>query len=79
MNAIEQTRALEPWAVNAASAANLLGISRAHFLRLRAAGNVPEPVRIGRRVLWRIDELRDWLESGCSTPAARARGQGGRN
>lgn len=30
-----------------------------------AAGAIPRPVRIGRSLLWRADELRDWIAAGC--------------
>jgi len=30
-----------------------------------AAGWIPRPVRIGRSVLWRADELREWIAAGC--------------
>jgi predicted DNA-binding transcriptional regulator AlpA len=30
-----------------------------------AAGKLPRPVRIGGRVVWRIDEIRAWLEAGA--------------
>jgi len=54
-----------PLAVSAAAAAALLGISRAHWLRLCSAGRVPEPVRLGRCVRWNVDELKRWIEAGC--------------
>ena len=30
-----------------------------------AAGYVPQPVRIGGSTLWRVDELRSWIDAGC--------------
>jgi predicted DNA-binding transcriptional regulator AlpA len=30
-----------------------------------AAGRIPQPVRIGRLTLWRVDELREWIAAGC--------------
>lgn len=54
-----------PWAVDAEGAARLIGISRGLFLRLRCEGRVPPPVCLGRRVLWRTESLRVWLENGC--------------
>jgi predicted DNA-binding transcriptional regulator AlpA len=47
-------------------AAVLLGISRAHFHRLRAAGKFgPEPVRLGRKVMYERDALVRWVRAGC--------------
>lgn len=30
-----------------------------------AAGKLPAPVRIGGRVVWRVDEIRAWLDAGA--------------
>jgi prophage regulatory protein len=30
-----------------------------------AAGKLPAPVRIGGRVVWRLDEVRAWLDAGA--------------
>lgn len=30
-----------------------------------AAGVIPRPVHIGRSVMWRVDELREWVAAGC--------------
>ena len=30
-----------------------------------AAGKLPTPVRIGGRVVWPLDEIRDWLAAGA--------------
>ena len=30
-----------------------------------AAGRLPAPVRIGGRVVWRLDEIRAWLDAGA--------------
>jgi predicted DNA-binding transcriptional regulator AlpA len=51
--------------VAAVDAAALCGVSRATWLRQHSAGRVPAPVRIGRRTLWRLDELRAWIDAGC--------------
>ena len=52
-------------AVTGAEAAALLGISRAHFYKLRAADKLPPPVRIGGSVRWLRADLTAWLEMGC--------------
>lgn len=46
-------------------AAEFIGISRSLFYELHAEGKVPAPVRLGRRVLWRRDELKDWVIADC--------------
>jgi len=51
--------------IDAPKAAGLLGISEAHLWNRLAAGSIPRPVKIGRRALWRVEELRDWIAAGC--------------
>ena len=51
--------------LDAAEAARLLGICRAGVYRAVSSGRMPGPVRIGRRTLWRRDELEDWVNAGC--------------
>lgn len=65
-----QSRAASPAdcsLVVAGVAAAICGISRTTWYKLRAAGRVPAPIRLGRRVPWRIDELHDWTTAGCPT------------
>lgn len=57
--------ALEPVLVGRRKAASLCGVSVATWHRLMAAGKVPASVRLGGRVLWRVEELRAWSAAGC--------------
>lgn len=57
-----------PMLLNIAGVSQLLGVSRSHVKRLRASGRLPDPVRLGHRVLWRVDEIDAWVQAGC--PAA---------
>jgi predicted DNA-binding transcriptional regulator AlpA len=64
-------------------AAKLAGCSRATWLRLRAAGKIPPSIRLGRKVLWRRDEIVEWIGAGCPdartwAAMAAARGRGTR-
>ena len=54
-----------PLLIDAREGARLLGICRAHFLRLDSAGRVPAPVRLGRRTLWNREELILWCNAKC--------------
>ena len=54
-----------PLLLDAKAAAKVCGVSRSHFLAMHSAGKVPLPVRLGRRTLWRADELADWISAGC--------------
>jgi predicted DNA-binding transcriptional regulator AlpA len=51
--------------VNAHDAAALCGKSLRTWRSWDSAGWIPRPVRIGRSTLWRADELRNWVASGC--------------
>lgn len=57
--------AVAPLLLDARAAAALLGISRAHFFKLYSSDRTPRPVRLGRSVRWRREELVAWLEAGC--------------
>jgi predicted DNA-binding transcriptional regulator AlpA len=47
-------------------AATLAGVSRAHVHRMRAAGKWgPKAVRLGRKVLYRREEVIGWINAGC--------------
>jgi excisionase family DNA binding protein len=59
----------KPLVLDAREAARLLGISRSTFLKLHAAGKTPMPVRFGRAVRWRRDDLKAWLDAGAPSRA----------
>lgn len=44
--------------------ARMLGICEATVWRLHAMERIPAPMRLGRRTLWNVEELRDWLRCG---------------
>ena len=50
--------------LGAEATAKSLGISRAGFYSLHSAGKVPAPRRLGRRVLWSVEEMRAWVNAG---------------
>ena len=49
----------------AAQSANLCGRCERTWRTWDAAGRVPRPVRIGRSVFWRPEEIAQWIEAGC--------------
>jgi predicted DNA-binding transcriptional regulator AlpA len=56
----------ERLALPAKDAAALVGVSRAQWWKLHAAGKVPLPVYLGSKApRWRVDELRAWLAAGA--------------
>jgi len=62
---------VEPMLVTAHDVAKLLQVSLRSVWRMRSAGCLPMPVRVGSSVRWRIDEIRIWITEGCPSPSAR--------
>ena len=46
-------------------AGSMCGRSEASWWRDRAADRIPAPVKLGGRTLWRVEEIRRWVEAGC--------------
>jgi predicted DNA-binding transcriptional regulator AlpA len=66
MDAAKTPVDLHALALPAKDAAALVGISRAQFWKLHAAGKLPQPVYLGAKApRWRVDELRAWLAAGA--------------
>jgi predicted DNA-binding transcriptional regulator AlpA len=59
------TAAIEPLLVDTEQAAAVCGIGRATWFRLRSADKTPAPVRLGGRVLYRVEDLKLWAALGC--------------
>jgi predicted DNA-binding transcriptional regulator AlpA len=57
--------AVQPLLVPAPEAARLCGVSEATWYRLKAAGKTPNPIRLGGKVLYRLEDLKLWLVLGC--------------
>jgi predicted DNA-binding transcriptional regulator AlpA len=54
-----------PLVADARRLADLLCMGLRTIRTLDAAGKLPAPVRIGGRVVWRIDEIQAWLAAGA--------------
>jgi predicted DNA-binding transcriptional regulator AlpA len=58
--------AVQPLLMPDTAAAALLGVSRAHFHRLRAAGKFgPPAIRLGRKVVYERSAIGRWVRAGC--------------
>lgn len=55
----------EPLVVDARRLAKLLGAGVRTVRTWDAAGKLPAPIHIGGKVVWRTDEIRDWLAAGA--------------
>jgi predicted DNA-binding transcriptional regulator AlpA len=51
--------------LGAREAAAMCGIGRSLFLTLVDTGRAPLPLKLGRRTLWRVKDLQDWIDAGC--------------
>jgi predicted DNA-binding transcriptional regulator AlpA len=65
----------EPLLIPAAELAKLLNVSTRTLWRQLSASQIPEPVRFGGTVRWRLDEVRNWIAEGCPIPKARENGR----
>ena len=54
----------DPLAVGAEDLADLLGTSERNVWKLSSEGLIPEPFKLGGRVLWNVAEIRRWLDAG---------------
>ena len=55
--------------MDAAALADLLCCSTRHLYRLCESAKMPRPIKLGRLVRWRREEIDRWIEQGC--PAVR--------
>ena len=51
--------------IDAKEASRLCCISSSTWYKLHSSGRVPVPIKLGRRTLWRKDELIKWVAAGC--------------
>ena len=61
----KRRRPLSPLVVDARRLARLLCAGIRTVRTWDAAGKLPAPIRIGGRVVWRVDEIRAWLAAGA--------------
>ena len=61
---IAEPQAEETLLLDIAGLARLLNLSVRHLRRLDASGDIPGRVTSGRRVLFQVDIIRDWVRAG---------------
>jgi predicted DNA-binding transcriptional regulator AlpA len=59
----------EPLLLSDVQAAALCGCSRSHWHVLAAAGKIPPSIKLGRKRLWRRQEIESWILAGCPDSA----------
>lgn len=57
--------AIAPELLNAKQTAAFLNIGQTAFYELRQKSLIPEPIKLGKRNMWRRTELSDWIAAGC--------------
>lgn len=57
--------AATPLVVDARRLAGMLCVGLRTVRTWDAGGKLPQPIRIGGRVVWRVDEIRSWLAAGA--------------
>ncbi len=55
---------IEPVVITAKQLAIMLQVSKRTLWRLRSAGRLPSPMRVGGIVRWRLDDVVDWIADG---------------
>jgi len=53
--------------IDVKAVATILNCSARHVYRLRDAGKMPAPIRVGKLVRWRKDTIEQWTAEGCPT------------
>ena len=65
-NEKENNSQIEPLLVSPDEAARLLGIGKTTFYQFCSSGRIgPMAIKFGRRSLFRLDELREWVAADC--------------
>lgn len=49
--------------------ASLLDVSPRSVQRYIPQGKVPRPIRVGKGLRWRLNEILDWIAAGCPKAA----------
>ena len=70
-----QIAATLPLLISVESVADLLGISPRSVWRRLSSGEMIEPIKIGKSVRWRRQEVIDWVEAGCPIPVIERKGK----
>ena len=60
----------EPALISAVELAELLQVSTRTLWRLRSAGKLIKPIKLGGSTRWRLDEVEAWIADGCPAPDA---------
>ena len=51
--------------IDVSELAKRLSVSKRTIWRLDARGAIPSPLRLGKTVRWRDQDIEDWIAAGC--------------
>ncbi|MBX9653850.1 excisionase family DNA-binding protein [bacterium] len=66
----------EPLLITAKEFAQKLNVSLRQIWRMLSEGRIPQPVRLGGTVRWRLAEVKSWIEEGCPQQPTREMASG---
>lgn len=64
-NQSDRSNGAAPLLITAKQLAEMMQISIRTLWRLRSAGQLIEPVKVGGATRWRRDEVHEWIAKGC--------------
>lgn len=79
MRSPSATGSIGALAVGVPGVAELLSISERQVEKMHATGQLPSPIRFGRRRLWSVRELADWIHEGAPARDTWGRIKAGRS
>jgi len=57
----------DPLLIKAPEVAKMVSISTRTLWRLVSTGRFPAPVHVGGSTRWRLSDVEQWIEDGCTT------------
>jgi predicted DNA-binding transcriptional regulator AlpA len=55
----------ENYLIDVKKLSKFLSIPQATIYEHNVMGKIPAPLKIGKKLLWRIDEIKEWLNAGA--------------
>ena len=65
MSAVQSQQA--PYMIDVRQVASILSISTRSVWRLVASQEIPQPIRFGRNVRWRLADIEAWIEARATS------------
>ena len=59
---------IRPTLITYKDVAQMLKISVRHLHRIKSRGDIIQPVKIGKLTRWNLEQVEQWIQSGCQSP-----------